>query len=73
MNSEAKKRAIEKYNKKNYDKITIRVRKDETDSIKQAAAASGESLNAYILNAVKDKMKTAPDYIPDIERVEIEE
>lgn len=55
--TEAKKRAIEKYNKKNYDKITIRVRKDETESIKAAAAAAGESLNSYCLSAIKARME----------------
>jgi len=56
-NTEAKKRAVEKYNKKTYDKITIRVRKDETETIKEAAAKSGESLNMFCLNAIRDKMK----------------
>lgn len=55
-NTEAKKRAVEKYNKKTYDKITIRVRKEETETIKAAAAASGDSLNMYCLNAIREKM-----------------
>ena len=54
--TEAKKRAIEKYNKKNYDKITVRVRKDETESIRAAADQAGESLNYYILEAVRQRM-----------------
>lgn len=56
-NTEAKKRAVEKYNKKTYDKITIRVRKEETETIKAAAAASGDSLNAFCLNAIREKIQ----------------
>lgn len=55
-NTEAKKRAVEKYNKKTYDKITIRVRKEETETIKTAATKAGYSLNMFCLEAIREKM-----------------
>ena len=54
--SEALLRAIRKYDDKAYEKFLIRVRKGELDPIRQAAAANGESLNAFVVNAVRDKI-----------------
>lgn len=52
----AQLRAIRKYNSKTYDHQGIRFPKGELDLIRKAAAENGESLNAFIVNAVKDKM-----------------
>jgi len=56
-------RANTKFENKAYDKITVRIRKDRPDpsglsrdSIQAAADAAGLSLNAYILQAVSEKM-----------------
>ena len=52
--------ATTRYEHKAYDKITVRLRKDTEptrDTITAAADAAGMSLNAYIIEAVKDKMK----------------
>lgn len=56
-------RANTKFENKAYDKITVRIRKDRPDpsglsrdSIQAAADAEGKSINAYILEAVKEKM-----------------
>ncbi len=56
-------RANTKFESKAYDKITVRLRKDRPDpsglsrdSIQAAADAEGKSINAYILEAVKEKM-----------------
>lgn len=51
--------ATTRYEHKTYDKITVRLRKDgelTRDQIAAAAAASGESLNEYIINAVKKRL-----------------
>lgn len=63
MVSAAQKRATTKYENKVYDKILLRIRKDRPDpsglsrdSIQAAADAEGKSINAYILEAVKEKM-----------------
>lgn len=59
----AQARANAKFEAKAYDKILIRLRKDRLDdsglsreSITKAAEAEGMSLNAYILQAVSEKM-----------------
>lgn len=63
MVSAAQKRATTKYENKVYDKILLRIRKDRPDpsglsrdSIQAAADAEGKSINAYILEAVNEKM-----------------
>ena len=58
--SEAQKRATSKYQSKTYGKVCLRIRNDgevTRDTIQQAASEAGESLNEYILNAVKMRMK----------------
>ena len=40
-----------------YDRISITPAKDEGQEIRQAAAEAGQSVNAYILQAVKDRMQ----------------
>lgn len=60
--TEAQKKANIKYESKAYDKILIRIRKENDpsglsrESIQQAADKDGKSLNGYILQAVKEKM-----------------
>jgi len=58
--SAALKRANAKYERNNYDKVLLRIRHDgdgpTRDAITAAATAAGESLNAYILNAVSMRM-----------------
>lgn len=50
----------ERYNAKTYDKITLRTRKDTQptrETIQAAADAAGESLNQYILTAIKQRLE----------------
>ena len=52
-------KAQSKWEQKVYDKVLLRLRKDQEptrDTIAAAAAASGESLNEYIINAVKKRL-----------------
>ena len=49
------------YNKRNYQAITFRVKLDGTDgvtrtSIAQAAERDGMSVNAWIIEAIRDKL-----------------
>ena len=49
------------YNAKTYDNITFRVKLDGSDgvsrdAIKAAADADGQSVNAWIIEAIKDKL-----------------
>lgn len=50
-----------RYEKKTYDLISFRIKRDGSDGInreqiKAAAAASGQSVNAWIIEAIKDRL-----------------
>ena len=50
-----------KYNARTYDNITFRVKLDGSDgvsreAIKAAADAGGQSVNAWIIEAIKEKL-----------------
>lgn len=63
-NSAAKIAANNRYIEKTYDRFTFRVRKDETEIIKAAAAAAGMTVNSFILEAVREKIeREAPQEI----------
>lgn len=51
----------ERYEKATYDRLSIRIRKDggdgvTLDDIRRAAERDGQSLNAFILDALKEKI-----------------
>ena len=60
MATPAQIKAHTKYEKKAYQNIRLRVRKDDPDlsldKIKAAADAAGQSVNAFILEAINDKI-----------------
>ena len=56
MTTEAGKRAVKKYQLKR-DSIMLRPSLEEGRSIRQAAVDAGESVQRYILGAVKDRME----------------
>ena len=59
MKSAAQKKASGKWEAKTYSKVLLRIRNDTPparDDIAAAAEAVGESLNAYIMEAVKRRM-----------------
>lgn len=58
--SKAHMRATQKYEQKNYDKILLRLRRDGTpnkEDIEKAAEMLGESVNAFITNAISQRIK----------------
>lgn len=55
--TQAVNKAVQRYNKKNYDDLRIRVKKGEGDVIKEHAKAQGESLNAFVNRAIKETIK----------------
>lgn len=57
--SEAQKRATAKYVKENLDEIKIRVPKGEKAEMQAYAASIGKSLNSFIVEAVREKVKEA--------------
>lgn len=54
--SDAHKRASKKWNESR-DNIMIRPSKDEGQQIRQAAAEAGQSVQSFILDAVRAKIK----------------
>lgn len=52
----AQRRAVGRYEAANYDKVLVRLPKGEREQIKSAADAAGESLNSYIVGAIRDRM-----------------
>lgn len=55
--SKAQQKATAKYMKNNYDEIKVRVPKGAKEHIQTSAAENGESVNAYIIGAVNDRLK----------------
>ena len=51
--------ARKKYEAKVYDKIYIRLRKEDlsADHVRACADAAGESVNAYIVRAIRERME----------------
>lgn len=50
-----------KYNRKTYAPLTVRIKKDGSDDItiedvRQAAELAGESVNTFVLQAIRDRM-----------------
>ena len=52
----ASTKAQNKWIEKKYDRINLTVPKGDKEKIAQAAAAAGQSVNAFINEAIKEKM-----------------
>lgn len=55
MASEAKKRAIERYNAKTYDRITLRMKKADAQALKDYL--DGRPVNGFINAAIQEKIE----------------
>lgn len=55
--SEAQQKAVNKYVKNNYDRINVTFPKGEKIKLQTHAKAKGESVNAFIIRAVKETME----------------
>ena len=53
----AVKRAKEKYEAKAYDRLSVVLPKGRKPEIQAAAAASGLSINAWVSQAIEDKLQ----------------
>lgn len=62
--SERKKASNKKWDVANIERLSIAVPKGQRDKIKAAAAASGESVNAYIIGAINARMSGTPAPAP---------
>jgi predicted HicB family RNase H-like nuclease len=58
MVTKAQKKATEKYEQHNYDKVLLRIKpKGKREKIKAAADAKGQSLNSFINEAIDEHME----------------
>lgn len=62
--SEARRRANEKYNAKNYEEIKVRVSKGKKEKIQSRASSAGQSVNSFINSAIDEKMNQATGAAP---------
>jgi predicted HicB family RNase H-like nuclease len=53
----AQQKAVHKYVKNNYDRLELSVPKGEKSTIQAAAQQAGQSVNAYIYEAVRRRME----------------
>lgn len=59
--SKAHIRATTKFEHNNYDKVTLRLRRDADltrEKVQEAADAAGESLNSYVMEAVRRRIES---------------
>lgn len=54
--SKAQQRAVQKYVKNNYDRVVLTLPKGKRDEIKRYAEMSDKSMNAYIVQAIEEKI-----------------
>ena len=57
--TKAQQKAVNKYMKKNYDRINVTFPKGTKEKLQAAAASAGESVNGYIKTAVDMRMEGA--------------
>lgn len=55
--SKAQQKAVNKYMAENYDRINLTVPKGQRETIRAHAAAQGESVNGFLLRAIKQTME----------------
>ena len=55
--SKAQQKSVQKYIANHYDRILVTVPKGKREIIKEAASKEGKSLNAFILQAINEKVK----------------
>lgn len=56
MSGKTSTQSKNKYNAKAYDQLPVRVKKGKKAVYQEAAEKQGESLNAYIVKAIEDRM-----------------
>lgn len=54
--SKAQQKAVQKYIKNNYDRVVLTLPKGKRDEIKQYAELENKSMNAYIVQAIDEKI-----------------
>ena len=55
--SKAQQKAVNKYMAEKYDRINLTVPKGQRETIRAHAAAQGESVNGFLLRAIKEAIE----------------
>lgn len=55
--SEARKKANRKWNDENLSRLSVSMRKTKKEEVVQAAAAAGQSVNAWIGQAIDERLQ----------------
>ncbi len=55
--SKAQQKAVQKYVKNNYDRVVVTFPKGKRELIKEYAFSHGESMNAFIVRAVNERIE----------------
>lgn len=55
--SKAQQKAVQKYVKNNYDRVVVTFPKGKRKLIKEYALSHGESMNAFIVRAVNERIE----------------
>lgn len=55
--SKAQQKAVNKYVRENYDRVNVTMPKGSKEYLQTVVAENGESVNAYIVGAVNDRLK----------------
>lgn len=54
--NDKKKASNKRWDMANMARLSVAVRKNDHETIKQAAARAGQSVNAYIVQAIRERM-----------------
>lgn len=54
--TDAQRRANAKYDAKTYDRLTCKIKKSDTLLLREHIAKRGESINGFLLRAIKETM-----------------
>jgi len=55
--SKSQQKAVTRYTKKTYDRLEARAPKGQGEEVKAHAKRNGESLNAFLLRAIRETMQ----------------
>lgn len=61
MVSWAQRAASKRWERRNYDLVTLRVPKGHRDEIRRYAASTGDSMNNFIIRAIRELMQREGD------------
>ena len=63
--TKAQQRAVSKYMANNYQQVVVRMRDHGRDAVQAHAASTGESVNAFMLRAIRETMQRDQEKHPE--------